>query len=163
MFDSGVYSTWASTARTSPVSSTAPASAGVARAASSSATAARTRATVRSARGIMFDPAIVQADAAWRARRDVVVMGHHHHGLAAGVDLPDQFQHVGGALRVEVAGGFVGEQDRRLQQQRTRDRGALHLPARQLRGSMVAALRQADAFQQGAGTVTRFRRRLAVE
>ena len=52
--------------------------------------------------------------------------------------------HFDAGARVEVAGRLVGQDDRRLVDQRARDRDALLLPARQLVGMMVSALAEPD-------------------
>ena len=53
-------------------------------------------------------------------------------------------------LAVEVAGGFVGEQDPRPRDERAGDRHALLFAAGQLARQVVQALAQADLRQQGA-------------
>src|SRR5690242_10006450 len=71
-------------------------------------------------------------DAVGVSRCDRVV-GDHHDGLA---EVVDRLAHEGEDLRtrarVEVAGGLVGEDDRRLAQQRTADGDALLLTTREL-------------------------------
>ena len=54
---------------------------------------------------------------------------------------------------VEVRGGLVGEDQRGVEAERTGDGDALLLPARQVAGMVVRALRQADLLEQldGAG------------
>ena len=49
-----------------------------------------------------------------------------------------------GGLRVEVAGRLVGQQDRRVVDQRARDRHALLLAAGELARVVVLAVRQAE-------------------
>ena len=53
--------------------------------------------------------------------------------------------------RVEVAGGLVGEQDRRLADQRAGDRDALPLAAGELVGPVVHAVREADRVERRLG------------
>src|SRR3546814_6004673 len=71
------------------------------RAASASSAGASRGMTRRSARRIVFDPAVAQADFARGMGGDVAVVGHQHHGLAALVHFVDQAQHVRRALRSE--------------------------------------------------------------
>jgi hypothetical protein len=59
---------------------------------------------------------------------------------------------------VEVAGGLVGEQHRRLVYQRPRDRDPLFLPARQLRRLVVEPVAQSEAPEQVCGPVARVAR-----
>ena len=53
-------------------------------------------------------------------------------------------------LRVEVAGGLVGEHDARLGDERARDRDALLLSARQLVGHVAEPLAEPHALERGA-------------
>ena len=50
--------------------------------------------------------------------------------------------------RVEVAGGLVGEHERRLAHDRASDRDALTLPARHLRRAVIQAMTQPHSFQR---------------
>ncbi len=56
----------------------------------------------------------------------------------------DHVEHALGGLGVEVAGRLVEQQQRRLVDERARDRDALQLAARQHRGEVVAAAFEAD-------------------
>ena len=51
---------------------------------------------------------------------------------------------------IELAGRFVGQQQARTVGERTRDRDALHLAARELRRPVVGAVREADVVEQFA-------------
>ena len=63
--------------------------------------------------------------------RGVQVVGDQHQRGAMRVALlQQQFQHLGGMGRVKIAGGLIGQQQRRLVNQRPGDRHALHLAAR---------------------------------
>src|SRR5690606_30263439 len=97
-FECGVMICCASTARTSPVSTSVRANAGGAKQAAASASAAASSMHLRMGRSVIFDQPVAQAHLARGAGGHVLVVGHQHHGLAAGVDLGDQRQHVGGAL-----------------------------------------------------------------
>src|SRR5690606_31548951 len=96
----------ASMACTSPVSTTGLAAGFVtaiaAPAAANAHRASVARTSVRMLLEVMLDPAVAQTDLARRARGDVVVVGDQHDGLAVGVHVGDQAQHVGCALRIQV-------------------------------------------------------------
>ena len=79
-------------------------------------------------------------------------MGRDDRGqTVGGVHLAQQrVQRVGGLL-VEIAGRFVGEEDRRLHDERARHRDALLLAARQHAGPVRETLAQADPPQQRLG------------
>jgi hypothetical protein len=57
--------------------------------------------------------------------------------------------HQGGGGRVEVAGGFVGQQQAGPVHQRPRDRHALQLPAAELLRQAPAEARQTHSAQHG--------------
>jgi hypothetical protein len=74
---------------------------------------------------------------------------HHHRRLPVGGDRVAQQREDGRARGgIEVPRRLVGEQDRRLGDQRPRDRHALLLAARQLGRLVVAPLGKADAVEQ---------------
>src|SRR6478735_2226418 len=73
-----------------------------------------------------------QEDDAVAVRRRDRVMGDHHHRLAEVVHAaPQEREHLGARRAVEVAGGLVREDDRRLARQGACARHALLLPAGQ--------------------------------
>ena len=77
-------------------------------------------------------------------RSGLGVVRDHHDRLVELVDgVAQQPQHLGARLGVEVAGGLVGEHDRRARDERARDRDALLLAARQLGGTVLAPVGQA--------------------
>ena len=71
------------------------------------------------------------------------VVGRHHNGGARLGDLLQQSDDVGGGLRVEVAGGLVGDDDLRGVQQRAGNGDALLLASRELRRHLVALVEHA--------------------
>ena len=97
------------------------------------------------------------------ARSDFVVVGDERDGLALGMKFLDQPEHITRAFRIEIAGWFVGQQQGRAQDQRARNRRALHLPTRQLRRTMVHAISETDARQQFLRTCRHVRLWLARE
>ena len=62
------------------------------------------------------------------------------------VELANQRQHVGAVFGIKVAGRLVGDEQRRLVDQRARDRGPLHFAAGDLLRVMRQAMRDADAL-----------------
>ena len=81
-------------------------------------------------------------------------MGHEHQRHAACRLLVEQgLEHLLSGPAVEVAGGLVGDQDRRVQEERPGDRDALLLAARELRGPMAEAVGEAEARQHSGGAV----------
>ena len=92
--------------------------------------------------------AVVQPQLAPRARRVLQVVGHHHQGLALGVERFEQGEHLAAGLAVEVAGGLVGQQQRRAHDHSAGDGHPLTLAAGQLGRAMAQALTEAEAFGQ---------------
>jgi len=60
----------------------------------------------------------------------------------------EQLHHRFTALRIEIAGRFVGEQDRRLASHRARHCHPLLLPAGQLARQVAGAMGDADPFER---------------
>ena len=76
-------------------------------------------------------------------------MGHDYHRLAAlAIEALDRLQHPFGRARIQFARRFVRQQDRRVVDQRPRDRNPLLLPARELHGPVAHPAAQADLLQQ---------------
>ena len=67
-----------------------------------------------------------------RVGGDVGLVGDEDDGVAGGVEALEDGHDLDAGLRVEVAGRLVGEQDRRIVDERPGDRDALTLAARQL-------------------------------
>ena len=72
------------------------------------------------------------------------VVGHHHDGRPAGVEPLEQGEDLVAGGRVEVAGGLVRQDDRRLAHQGPGDGDALALAARELARPVAAAVPQPD-------------------
>ena len=122
----------------------------------------------RFATGVLFDDAAVaEADDACPVLGDVVLVRDQQDGDALlGIQALKDAHHFDARSRVEVAGRLVGENQRRLIDQRARNRDALLLPARQLIRMMVRALAEAHRFQRGHGArvpLGRFHRLVRVE
>ena len=94
---------------------------------------------------LVDDPAVGEEDHAVGVRRRDRVVGDHHDGLAVVVDAAaEQVEHLGARLRVEVAGGLVGEDDPRPADQRPGHGDPLLLAAGELVGLVVQPVAEAD-------------------
>src|SRR5262245_11084958 len=78
---------------------------------------------------IVFDAAVHDLHHPLALAGDARVVRDDDDRLAAGVHLVEDLQDLVARLRVEVAGGLVGQHQRRLHHQRARDGRALALPA----------------------------------
>src|SRR6266542_2225937 len=107
-----------------------------------------TRITVRAAE-VLDDQAVVEEEDAVGDRRGTWVVSDHHGGLAVRVDrVAHELEDLPAGLGVEVAGGLIGEDDRRLAHESTSDRNALLLTARELGRSVFATVLEADLRHQ---------------
>src|SRR6185436_3354808 len=98
---------------------------------------------------VFDDAAVAQGDGALAAlRHGHVVRDDDDRRAEAGVQVADQRKNLLAGARVEVAGRFVGEQDRRIDRQRARDRDALPLAAGELVGQMMQAVFELDQREQ---------------
>src|SRR5262249_10907746 len=98
--------------------------------------------------GVGDDLPVEHVDLAGRAGGDAPVVGDEHDGHSVAVEFGKQGQHVVAGGRVEVAGGLVGQHDRRVAGQRPGDRDPLSLPPRQLGGPGARPGRAADQGQR---------------
>src|SRR5438094_2783024 len=84
-----------------------------------------------------------------KLRGQIPAMRHQDEdGFLPPVQLQQQTGHYSGRSFVQVAGRFVAQQQKRPQNQRAGQRGALLLTARKLRGPMVQAPAQTHLLQQ---------------
>ena len=92
-------------------------------------------------------PPVLHPQHARRRGGDIGGVRRQQHGDAQlPVELGDQRQHVGAVLGIEIAGRFVGDEQRRLMDQRAGDRGALHFAAGDLLRVVRQPMRDADAL-----------------
>jgi hypothetical protein len=76
------------------------------------------------------------------------IVRHHADRCAVLVQLAEQLHHGLAAFRIEIAGWFVGEQNRRLAGDRPGDRHPLLLSPGQLPGQVAGAMRHADPLER---------------
>ena len=93
--------------------------------------------------GLVDERAVAHRDQPVRGGRDPRVVGDDDQRLPGLVQALEELQDVQGGGAVEVAGGFVGEDDQRLVAQRPGDRDPLPLAAGQRRGQEAAPGRRA--------------------
>lgn len=98
-----------------------------------------------------------------RAPAQFAVMGDDDDGGARVMQFFQQRHHLGAGLVVELAGGFVREQHRRVEDGGARDGDALALAARKLGRTMMGAVDQDGPFQRGLDARLPFRGRQAFE
>ena len=82
---------------------------------------------------------------------DLLVVGGHQHRRAELVDVDQQLDDLPAGHRVEVARRLVGDEDRRVVDEGTRDRGALLLAAGELRRQVVRVILRARRGPAAAG------------
>ena len=87
----------------------------------------------------------------WRLGRggDLGVVGDEDDRPARGVELVEERHDLGAGVAVEVAGRLVGEDERRLGDERPGDGDALLLAAGQLGRLVVEAVAQAEPLERG--------------
>ena len=73
--------------------------------------------------------------------RDVGFVCDHDDGVAAFMETREQRHDLDAGLRIEIPGGFIGEQNRWIVHQRSRNGDALALTAGQLVRLVVHAMR----------------------
>ena len=101
---------------------------------------------------VLHYPPVTQGDDAIRMACHRHVVGHQNDGVALGVQLLEDGHHLFAALAVESAGGFVRQDHLAAVGERPGNTDPLLLTAGELAGSVVAAILQSQAGQQGAGS-----------
>jgi hypothetical protein len=96
------------------------------------------------------DLPVHQVHVALRAARQLRVVRHEQDRRAHLVDLLEQVHHLARHERIQVAGGLIRQQERRVAGDRPRDRDALLLATGQLRRHMFHARGETDELE-GAG------------
>src|SRR5690606_10547111 len=99
------------------------------------------------------DAAVAHDEVALAVVRDVELVGDHDDGDALVVEFLKNAHDLDGGFAVEVAGGFVGEEDVRLVDEGAGDGDALLLSAGKLAGKMIGALGEADDVEGVEGAL----------
>jgi hypothetical protein len=95
------------------------------------------------------DPPIAHLDSLRRRGCDIFAVRDHEQSSATFMpDTGQNFQHHLRGLRVEIAGGFVGDEQRRLVNQGARNRGALLLAPAELMDKMPGAFRHPNYIEE---------------
>ncbi len=100
---------------------------------------------------VVGDLAVAQAHDPFDVGGDIVLVGDHDHRATLGVELAEDLEDLFGGHAVEVAGGLVGQDERRVGHDRSGHRHPLLLASRQLRGHVGHAVGQADPGQRLQG------------
>ena len=98
---------------------------------------------------VFDDHAVFQNDLAIGAGRYFRIVRDQHEGRAGvAVALEEQIEHQTSVGGVEVAGGFIGHHDRRVDNKSAGQRDALLFASGELNWIVIHALAQADSFEQ---------------
>ena len=101
--------------------------------------------------GLALTKSVAKGDqAAGAAGEKRIVRDQHQRGSFALVQRDQKFENMLAVLAVEIAGGFVGQQDGRPHHEGAGQGDALLFASGELDGIMIAAVSQADAFEQFA-------------
>ena len=94
------------------------------------------------------EPVAESDDAIGMIGEFAVVRDQHERGLVLAVKVDEQLENVFAVFTIEVAGRFVGHQQRRPGDEGASEGNALLFAAGQLDGIVVSAIAEADAIQQ---------------
>src|SRR6266404_1175195 len=98
---------------------------------------------------IVYNAAVTQRERPLATRGDLHVMRYHQYGRAETVaQIVDQSQDLRAGARVEIAGGLVGQHNRRIDRECASDRDALAFPAAQLVRLMLYAFAELHQVEQ---------------
>src|SRR6185436_14160344 len=100
---------------------------------------------------VLQDFAILQAHDALAVGGDIGLVRHDDDRLSVSVQLVEQGEDLDARLRIEITGRLVGEQDRRIRDERARDRDPLALTARELVRQVIRAVGETDALEHALG------------
>jgi len=97
---------------------------------------------------VFHDHAVAERRRACPVLGDIVfVCDEHHRDVSLPVQLLEDAHHFNAGFRVEVPGGFVCQENRRLVDERSGNGHALLLTAGQLVGMVIGAILQADRLE----------------
>lgn len=97
------------------------------------------------------DLAMAEGDLSLSESCHLGIVGDHDDGVTIAVKILQKLGDDGLVGCIEVAGGFVGEQDGWVVNERTRDTYTLLLAAGELAGQVVCAVSETDPGEGGAG------------
>ena len=97
----------------------------------------------------MVDDAVFHDDDALGAGGDFIAVGDEDDGFAVGVEFVEEVEDFEAGLGIEVAGGFVGEDEERVVDEGAGDGDALLLAAGELLGTVIEAMAEADELREG--------------
>jgi hypothetical protein len=101
-------------------------------------------------------PAVAQHDEPVRPRRMAGIVRYHEDGLPARVgQAAQQIHDLAAAATIEIARGFVGQEDERLNDQGPGDGHPLLFAAREFPGEMTPAMGQTDPIKRRSGPLPR--------
>ena len=120
---------------------------------------ARRHAHAARLRDVLGDPAVEDGDAPGGARRDLAFVGDQHDRPAPLVEVGEEADDRVAGAAVEVAGRFVGEDDRRVADEGAGDGDALALAARQRAGTVQRPRRRGRPRRARPAPARRRRRR----
>ncbi len=107
-------------------------------------------------RDFLHELAVTQREDSIAERRgQVIVRDQQNRGVEFAVQIVEQAKNFVSGVRIEIAGGFVAQQNRRTKHQRAGDGHALALAAGKLVRAMMRAHLESDALQHGQGTLVR--------
>ena len=107
-------------------------------------------------RSALEEHALVQMQHGLRLLRGLRVVRDHHDGLVElHVEPPEQLEHLVRALRVELAGRLVEQDERRVGDDGARDGDALLLAARELARVVVQPVGEPDDAERDAPSARR--------
>ena len=102
--------------------------------------------------GVFDDLAVAHGDDAVGGFGDGGVVGDEDHGVfALMMDAAEEVHDLGGVLGIEVAGGFIGEEDGGFVGEAAGDGDALALTAGEFFGHVIEAMAHAHGFEEFGG------------
>src|ERR1035437_8673027 len=105
---------------------------------------------------IAFNMAVTQTDGAAGAFAHTGIMGDENQGFALGIQFIENFHNLHAGGGIEIAGGFIGQDDERIVDQRAGNGHALLLAAGKFKGFVIDPIRESDARGKFAGAFPAF-------
>src|SRR5882724_11627098 len=105
---------------------------------------------------IAFNVAVAQTDGAAGAFANRRIMSDENQSFSLGMQFIEHFHDLHAGSGIEIAGGFIGENDQRVVDERAGDGHALLLAAGKFKRFMIEPVIEADARGEFAGALTTF-------